>query len=140
MFDATGAYEVTFYVAGAAIATAGVICLPLRVFGKCEGTRAAIAHYNKERAITLTDGELDELAANLNIGNSNNRIPIPASLLKETTSTMSLELVGKQVSKRAMTSSKLSLAGSVSTLTGSNTHLRLGLSKQNEAVQKVCVV
>ena len=38
LHDATGDYALAFYVAGAAIAAAGVICLPMRMLSKCSKT------------------------------------------------------------------------------------------------------
>ena len=58
MYDITGDYDVAFYVAGAAILIAGVICLPLRIFRRCIR--------NKENSdTTLTEDELALVAQSI---------------------------------------------------------------------------
>ncbi|ELT98460.1 hypothetical protein CAPTEDRAFT_177636 [Capitella teleta] len=39
LYDVTGTYDLAFYVAGASIATAGLICLPLRMLSQCTDTK-----------------------------------------------------------------------------------------------------
>ncbi len=142
LFDVTGDYEVAFYVAGAAIATAGLICLPLRMVSRCVDKRSGLRRYPRERTITLVDEELDEFTAKLNGGDIPKKTPIPTSLLKMTTSTMSLELIGNQINRNSPAFSQLSLDGNVSALTGSNPYIRLNHCKRKgvEYVQNVGVV
>jgi len=61
LFDLTGHYAVAFWVAGASIAGAGLICIPLRTFRKCESTSAR----SGEPAITLSEEELENMAVQL---------------------------------------------------------------------------
>jgi len=57
LYDLTGHYELAFWVAGSTIVIAGLICVPLRTFRRCEG-----APRSNEPAITLSQEELDVIA------------------------------------------------------------------------------
>ena len=84
LYDLTGDYEVAFWVAGITIAAAGVICLPLRVFRRCEG---ADRRRNGEHAITLSEEELEDMAQRL----KNERLAIHGSL---SSSLFQLNMIG----------------------------------------------
>ena len=62
LYDATGTYDLAFYVAGTFITAAGVICLPLRMFRRCDGgaTADAIQLYEKELAMKAEDTKIKE--------------------------------------------------------------------------------
>ena len=53
LFDVTGTYDLAFYTAGAAIASAGIICLPLRFIQRCDGgaTQRSIEQVEKSIAV-----------------------------------------------------------------------------------------
>ena len=58
LYDVTGEYDPAFYMAGAAIAMAGVICLPLRFLSRCEAAREG-QHHSETAAGHREDGSAD---------------------------------------------------------------------------------
>ena len=65
LYDITQEYTLAFYVAGATIATAGVICVPLHIIGRCRPP----SDDTPTGAMTLSEDELDQLASRLNSAN-----------------------------------------------------------------------
>ncbi len=71
LFEITGDYDVAFYIAGAAIAISGLVCMPLRMLGKCQNV-----DFEDDEGRD-PDSDADDIAVKLNLMDSSYRFPIP---------------------------------------------------------------
>ena len=62
LYDITGDYDLAFYVAGASMAAAGVICLPLRIFKKCDCGMTSLNRQEREFSERLHEDDLANLS------------------------------------------------------------------------------
>ena len=62
LFDVTGNYQLAFCTAGVAIASAGIICLPLRYLQKCNTAQRSLDAVEKTRAMRAEERQHDTRA------------------------------------------------------------------------------